>query len=166
MTDFYGKEEIYRLLEETQIPYRKKEHAAVYTMEEILENGLDDSGTICKNLFLRDAKGRKHYLVSVAGDKKVDLKRLAEQIGSTRLSFASAERLRKYLGVEQGCVSPLGVLNDSERAVTVVLDEDLQKQSEIGVHPNDNTASVWISFQDLCRILNEHGNEVLLVKVE
>ena len=160
----YGKKEIYSLLEAKGIAFEKLEHEAVYTMEDMDKAGITAKGTVCKNLFLRDAKGKNHFLVTVPEEKRVDLKLLAEKIGSTKLSFASADRLAKYLCVEQGCVSPFGVLNDESRSVTVVLDQDLQFNDTIGVHPNDNTASVWLDFKSLRQVIEEHGNKIMLVK--
>ena len=160
----YGKKEIYSLLEAKGIAFEKLEHEAVYTMEDMDKARITAKGTVCKNLFLRDAKGKNHFLVTVPEEKRVDLKLLAEKIGSTKLSFASADRLAKYLCVEQGCVSPFGVLNDESRSVTVVLVQDLQFNDTIGVHPNDNTASVWLDFKSLRQVIEEHGNKIMLVK--
>ena len=160
----YGKKEIYSLLEAKGIAFEKLEHEAVYTMEDMDKAGITAKGTVCKNLFLRDAKGKNHFLVTVPEEKRVDLKLLAEKIGSTKLSFASADRLAKYLCVEQGCVSPFGVLNDESRSVTVVLDQGLQFNDTIGVHPNDNTASVWLDFKSLRQVIEEHGNKIMLVR--
>ena len=162
----YGKQEIYELMETKGISFEKLEHEAVYTMEDMDKAGITAKGTVCKNLFLRDAKGKNHFLVTVLEEKRVDLKILAERIGSTKLSFASADRLAKYLCVEQGCVSPFGVLNDETRSVTVVLDQDLQFNDAIGVHPNDNTASVWLDFRSLRQVIEEHGNDIMLVKFD
>ena len=166
MSAIYGKEEIYHLLEEKGIAFEKLEHQAVYTMEDMDKAGITAKGTVCKNLFLRDSKGKNHFLVIVPEEKRVDLKILAERIGSTKLSFASADRLAKYLGVEQGCVSPFGVLNDESRSVTVVFDQELQFNDAVGVHPNDNTATVWLDFESLRRGVEEHGNEIMLVKFD
>ena len=166
MSAIYGKEEIYHILEEKGITFEKLEHQAVYTMEDMDKAGITARGTVCKNLFLRDAKGRNHFLVTVPEEKRVDLKILAERIGSTKLSFASADRLAKYLGVEQGCVSPFGVLNDESGSVTVVFDQDLLFKGAVGVHPNDNTATVWLDFESLRRVIEEHGNEIMLVKFD
>ena len=166
MSAIYGKEEIYHFLEEKGIAFEKLEHQAVYTMEDMDKAGITARGTVCKNLFLRDAKGKNHFLVTVPEEKRVDLKILAERIGSTKLSFASADRLAKYLGVEQGCVSPFGVLNDESRSVTVVFDQELQFNDAVGIHPNDNTATVWLSFKSLRRVIEEHGNEIMLVKFD
>ena len=166
MSAIYGKEEIYHILEEKGITFEKLEHQAVYTMEDMDNAGITARGTVCKNLFLRDAKGKNHFLVTVPEEKRVDLKILAERIGSTKLSFASADRLAKYLGVEQGCVSPFGVLNDESGSVTVVFDQDLLFKGAVGVHPNDNTATVWLDFESLRRVIEEHGNKIMLVKFD
>lgn len=162
MEAFYGKQQIFDLLAEKGIHCEKMEHEAVFTMEDMDRVGIIGKGTVCKNLFLRDAKGKNHYLVTVPEETRVDLKALAEQIGSTKLSFASAERLAKYLGVEQGCVSPFGILNDESRTVAMVFDKALQGNPAVGVHPNDNTASLWLAFDDLRGLIQEHGNQIML----
>ena len=166
MSAIYRKEEIYHLLKEKGIAFEKLEHQAVYTMEDMDKAGITARGTVCKNLFLRDAKGKNHFLVTVPEEKRVDLKILTEKIGSTKLSFASADRLAKYLGVEQGCVSPFGVLNDESGSVIVVFDQELQSDDAVGIHPNDNTSSVWLNFKSLRRVIEEHGNEIILVKFD
>lgn len=160
----YGKEEIYRLLEEKKIAFERMDHPAVYTMEDMEACHITDKGTVCKNLFLRDAKGKNHFLVTVPNARQVNLKELGQKIGCSKLSFASADRLEKYLHVQQGCVSPFGLLNDASKSVTFIADADLKKNAHVGIHPNDNTASVWLSFRDLEDIIEEHGNEVLLVR--
>ena len=160
------KKEVYQFLQENKIFFDAKEHEPVFTMEDMNRLGLTEKGIVCKNLFLRDAKGKNHFLVCVPEDKKVDLKTFHEKVGSTKVSFASAERLQKYLGVQQGCVSPLGILNDEERNVTVVFDDDLKRQSEIGIHPNDNTATIWLSFKDLCQIIRDHGNPLVFASFD
>ena len=164
MADFYGKQAIYDLLTEKGISFEKLEHEAVYTMEEMDRAGITAMGGVCKNLFLRDAKGKNHYLVTVPEEVQVDLKALPEQLGSTKLSFASVERLETYLAVERGCVSPLGVLNDESKSVVVVFDKNLEGNKAVGIHPNDNTASIWLAFSDLRKVIEEHGNRVILAK--
>lgn len=156
----YSKEAVYALLGDKGIVYECMEHPPVYTMKDTEAAGITKKGAICKNLFLRDAKGTNHYLVTLPSAKRVNLKGLAEQLGSSKLSFASAERLQKYLGVAQGCVSPLGVLNDESRSVVVVFDQDLPDGGAVGVHPNDNTASIWLAFADLRKIIEQHGNPI------
>ena len=166
MSAIYRKEEIYHLLEEKGIAFEKLEHQAVYTMEDMDKAGITARGTVCKNLFLRDSKGKNHFLVTVPEEKRVNLKVLTEKIGSTKLSFASADRLAKYLGVEQGCVSPFGVLNDESKSVTMVFDQELQFNDAVGIHPNDNTATVWLNFKSLRRVIEERGNEIMLIKFD
>ena len=137
----FGKEEVKVFLKEKRIPFRWVEHKAVYTIEEMEELGLEKMEETAKNLFLRDQKGKNHFLV-------------------VRLSFASEERLEKYLGLKKGAVTPLGILNDTACAVKVFLDRDFLEKEEIGVHPNDNTASVYLKTADLMQIIKEHGNSL------
>ena len=155
----FGKQEIKAFLEGKNIPFEWVEHKAVYTIEEMEELGLESMDEIAKNLFLRDQKGKRHFLVVVQGLKQVNLKELGEKLG-TKLSFASEERLEKHMGLKKGAVTPLGVLNDENCAVEVYMDEDLCKLERIGVHPNDNTASVYLSPADLLNIIKEHGNSL------
>ena len=159
----YHKNEVYALLNEKGVSYKAVEHKAVFTMEEMERAGINAHGCICKNLFLRDAKGRQHYLVTVPDERRVDLKWLSAALGTSKLSFASAERLDKYLNVPQGSVSPLGLLNDESCSVIFAADATLAALPVIGVHPNDNTATVFLSFADLRRIIEEHGNPVVLM---
>ena len=102
-------------------------------------------GAAVKNLFLRNKKGDRHYLVILGIDKQADLRHLVKVIGDDRLSFGSPERLQKYLGVTPGSVSPLGLIHDSARAVRVIVDSDLRTAERLIFHPNDNTASLTIS---------------------
>ena len=155
----FGKQEVKVFLEEKNIPFEWVEHKAVFTIEEMEELGLESMDEIAKNLFLRDQKGKRHFLVVVKGMKQVNLKELGEKLG-TKLSFASEERLEKYMGLKKGAVTPLGILNDENCAVEVYMDEDLCKLERIGVHPNDNTASVYLSPADLLNIIKEHGNSL------
>lgn len=159
----YHKKEVYALLNKKGVSYEAVEHEAVFTMEEMERAGINAYGCICKNLFLRDTKGRQHYLVTVPDERRVDLKWLSASLGTSKLSFASAERLDKYLDVPQGSVSPLGLLNDETASVIFVPDASLAALPAVGVHPNDNTATVFLSFADLRQIIEEHGNPVVLM---
>lgn len=162
----YDKEKTLEYLDAKNIRYEKLEHDPVYTMEEMDAAGITQRGNVCKNLFLRDAKGKKHYLVVVPEDKHPRMDFLAEKIGSTKLSFASAERLEKYLGVAQGSVSPLGILNDENCDVTVCFESGVKTMSDIGVHPNENTATIWMDFSDLENLIKEHGNRICFFSAE
>ena len=154
------REKVFARLEELGVSYEVTEHPAVFTIGEMDALGLTAKGEVCKNLFLRDAKGRRHFLVVVPGEARADLRALAAQPESSKLSFASAERLEKYLGLKQGEVTPLGVLNDADAAVEVVFDRGLERFPCLGVHPNDNTATVWLSLADILRVVEGNGNEI------
>lgn len=114
---------------------------------------------------MKNSNGKKHYLVVLKGDKKADLKSIKSQINSTALSFASEERLEKYLGLSKGAVTPLGIINDDEHLVNIVLDEDLKNEEILGVHPNVNTSTVFISYNDLIKFINSFGNEIFYVNI-
>ena len=154
------REKVFARLEALGVSYEVTEHPAVFTIGEMDALGLTAKGEVCKNLFLRDAKGRRHFLVVVPGEARADLRALAAQLESSKLSFASAERLEKYLGLKQGEVTPLGVLNDADAAVEVVFDRGLERFPCLGVHPNDNTATVWLSLADILRVVEGNGNEI------
>ena len=155
---------VFEALEALGVPYEVWEHPAVYTIEEMDALHLPDPSVVVKNLFLRDAKGKQHFLVVLQKDKQADLRALGEHLG-VKLSFASEERLMKYLGLEKGAVTPFGILNDTERAVEVLLDADLECMPLIGVHPNENTATVVLKPADLGRIIERHGKPVEYMKV-
>lgn len=146
------------------IGYELVEHGAVYTIEEMDALSLPHAEAVVKNLFLRDAKGRRHFLVSLQKDKRADLKALGEALG-VKLSFASEERQGSFLGLEKGAVTPLGVLNDGQKAVEVLFDSDIQAMPLVGVHPGENTASVFLSPADLVALIQAHGNAFAWVDV-
>jgi Ala-tRNA(Pro) deacylase len=159
------KEKVYKVLEELEIPYKVTEHPAVYTAEEAEEYSHLLEGSRVKNLFLRDGKGRSHYLVIVDHDKMLDLKALESVIGKKRLGFASPRRLMKYLGLTPGSVSPFGLINDSEKKVKVFVDEVLKKEEKINFHPNDNTQTLTIKFSDLLKFLDWTGNSYVVTSI-
>ena len=109
-------------LEELGIPFTRHEHPPVATVEEAMVHWGGIDATHCKNLFLRNQKGNRHYLVILTHSKKADLRAVADQIGDGKLSFASPERLMTHLGLTPGSVSPFGLINDREHAVRVVID--------------------------------------------
>ena len=157
----FGKQEVIDYLTEKKIAFEKIEHEAVFTIEDMEALGLNEKGEICKNLFLRDQKGKKHFLVVLSHDRKVDMASLSDSLGAGKLSFASAERLEKHLGLVAGAVSPLGILNDEAKAVTVVIGKELEGKERLGIHPNDNTATLFLSHKDLLAILKEHGSPIM-----
>ena len=153
------KQETYDYLTVRGVEYEVTEHAAVYNMEELDAVRLPYPDRDAKNLFVRDDKKRNYYLITVKGNKKVDLKAFQQAFGTRKLSFASADDLTAIMGLIPGAVTPLGLLNDGERKVTLYLDEAFLG-GLIGIHPNDNTATVWMKAEDLIRLIREHGNTV------
>ena len=157
--------EIFEKLCELNIQYKTVEHPAAFTMEEIAEYNLTSHGHIPKNLVLRDVKGTRNMLVVVHGDKRADLRLIRDEIGSTKLSFASDERLKKYLSVEKGSVSPLGVIFDREKELEIYFDSDLKKEEIVGCHPNDNRATVFLKFSDLVKYIENSDHRITFIKV-
>ena len=155
--------ELYAYLDGMGISYEVEEHAPVFTIDEMRELGI--KGSVCKNLCLRDAKGRQHFLVVLPGDRQADLGALAAALGSSKLSFASEERLMKHLGLTKGSVTPLAVIQDPDHTVQVLLDESLTGMDRLGVHPLVNTATLWISGADLLRFVRSCGNPVKIVSI-
>jgi len=151
-----NKQEIYAFLEEKGIEHTVVEHAPAFTVEDIHAIGLPHGEQGAKNLFLRDHKKRNYYLLTMKDDAPVSLKELQTKLGCSRISFASEDDLMKYLGLTKGGVSPFGLLNDEERMVTFYLDR-YYENGWIWVHPNENTASVYLKAEDLLGMLNEHG---------
>lgn len=157
--------DVYEVLDGLNIEYIKREHPAVFTCEEADEFYKDLDGGHSKNLFLRNRKGDKHYLVVIESSKTVDLKALERSLEESKLSFASEERLMKYLGLSKGSVSPFGLINDLENEVEVLIDEDLLKYDKLHYHPNVNTATLEINRDDFKRFLDNCGNFVRFLQI-
>lgn len=160
-----NKQEMYDILKEMNIDYSVTEHKPVYTIDEMNELGMENIDHVIKNLFIRDDKKRNYYLVLVQKDKTVNLNKLKETINSRRLSFASEEDLEKYLGLKKGAVSPLGIVNDENKFVKVIIDRDIKNLEFIGVHPIENTATVWINVEDLQKLIKRNGNFISFVSM-
>ena len=161
-----NKQDIYNFLNEKNIWHEITEHEAVYNMEELSNVELPYPDADAKNLFVRDDKKANYYLITVKGDKRVDLKEFRKNQSTRNLSFASADDLMSIMGLIPGAVSPLGILNDKELKVRFYIDKDFMNDSHlIGIHPNDNTATVWLKIEDLIDIIKEHGNEVNIVEL-
>ena len=161
----FDKNSIYALLNNKHIHFKYTEHRPVYYMEELDVLEIPANAVICKNLFLRNSNGKQHFLLTVPAATPVDLKQLTAKLASSRLSFASAERLEKYLGLQSGLVSPFGLLNDTSKSVIFVSSKSLPLSATIVIHPNDNTATVWLAFGDLLALLSEPQVEVKLVEM-
>ena len=156
---------VFEKLRALGIHYDLYEHPPVFTAEEAEAHWKSVPGKPVKNLFLRNKKGDRHYLVILGIEKQADLRHLVKVIGDDRLSFGSPERLMKYLGVTPGSVSPLGLINDTAHAVRVIVDSDLRAADRLIFHPNDNTASLTISGSDFVKFLESRGNAVRWLSV-
>lgn len=161
-----NKLEIYKDLSNKGIWHEITEHQAVYNMSELSSVTLPYPEADAKNLFVRDDKKQQYYLITVKGDKRVDLKAFRKQHHTRPLSFASEADLMQKLRLVPGAVTPLSLLNDTACSVVFFLDEAFQDAPGlIGVHPNDNTATVWLKTKDLIHIIQAHGNEVHIVQI-
>lgn len=146
-------------LKTLNINYEKVEHPAVYTVEEAKEKVPKIDGVGCKNLFLRTQK-KEAFLYTLPEDKQINLKSLSEELGVTRFHFATPETLEEVLGVIPGSVTPLAIVNDSKNLVTVVLDKELQGK-KILVHPNRNTATIAIQYEDLIKFIKNENHKII-----
>mgnify|MGYP000489826931 FL=1 len=142
---------VYDFLDKLGIQYQRIDHEAAMTMEacEEIDRALGDNTTICKNLFLCNRQETDFYLLLMPGDKPFKTKDLSAQIHSARLSFAKPEYMEKYLDITPGSVSVLGLMNDSEKKVHLLIDEDVMKEPYFGCHPCINTSSLKFTTEDL-----------------
>ena len=142
---------VYDFLDKLGIQYQRIDHEAAMTMEacEEIDHALGDNTTICKNLFLCNRQETDFYLLLMPGDKPIKTKDLSAQIHSARLSFAKPEYMEKYLDITPGSVSVLGLMNDSEKKVQLLIDEDVMKEPYFGCHPCINTSSFKFTTEDL-----------------
>lgn len=159
-----NKEETYKFLDHNHISYEITEHQAVFSMNELCSVELPYPDCDAKNLFVRDDKKQNYYLITVKGNKRADLKDFRKKHGLRPLSFASPDELMAIMHLTPGSVTPLGVLSDEERKVQVFLD-DAFCDGLIGIHPNDNTATVWLKTNDLVDLIKAHGNKVEFAEV-
>ena len=161
-----NKQEIYDFVKSKNIWYEITEHQAVFNMDELSKIEMPYPEYDAKNLFVRDDKKNNYYLITVKGNKRIDLKEFKEKNNTRRLSFASEEDLMNIMNLIPGAVTPLGLLSDKNLKVIFYLDKDfLNDKQIIGVHPNDNTATIWLKTPDLIDIIKEHGNQINIVEL-
>lgn len=161
-----NKQDIYEFIKNRNIWYEITEHKAVFTMNELSDVNLPYPESDAKNLFIRDDKKNNYYLITVKGNKKVDLKEFRHKNNTRPLSFAKEQELMDIMQLTPGSVTPLGLLNDKDLKVTFYLDRDFLGDKEIiGMHPNDNTATLWLKVNDLINIIREHGNSVNIIEI-
>lgn len=153
-----GQPELYKVFKELNINFEYYEHPPVPTIEEAKKYWVDLVATHCKNIFFRNHKGNRHYLVILEHTQALAIHDLEKRLKQGKLSFASTKRMLKYLGLSPGSVSPFGLINDKENHVHVYIDENLKKSEKISFHPNINTASLVIAYKDFERFLEWTGN--------
>jgi Ala-tRNA(Pro) deacylase len=152
-----GTDRLFALLESLGVATTTHHHAPAFTVEQGNAVWGAIPGVHCKNLFLKDAKA-KLWLVVAPGERRVDLKRLPDRIGSARLSFGSGELLQQVLGVEPGSVTPFALVNDAERRVSLVLDAWMMEQPLLNFHPLRNDMTTTIAAADFRRFLAATGH--------
>lgn len=152
---------LYEILDKLNIKYEEVEHEAVFTAEQAQFIKVEIEGIGCKNLFLTDKKG-KYFLVLMQDNKKANIKEIAKITGASHLSFASKDELEKILLLKQGSVTPLGIINDIENKVILVIEKEL-KDKKILVHPNTNTKTIAINYNDLIKFIEFGKHKYILM---
>jgi Ala-tRNA(Pro) deacylase len=153
-----GQKELYDYLESLSIRFEYHEHPPVATIEDAITHWKDYNSGRCKNIFFRNHKGNRHYLVILEHLAQLNIRDLEQRLKQGKLSFASDQRLMKYLGLQPGSVSPFGLINDSEKHVHLFIDKNLLSFDRLAFHPNLNTATLVISKDDFMKFLNHTGN--------
>lgn len=160
-----GDPKVYLTLQSLSIPFEYIEHPPAPTIEIAMNYWKEHDATHCKNLFFRNHKGNRHYLVILDCMKELAIHDIEKMLKQGKLSFASEQRMLKYLGLSPGSVSPFGLIHDTTSHVTVFIDENLKKSARISFHPNLNTASLIISQNDFIRYLDFIGNAYIFLKL-
>ena len=159
MTDIYG------FLDNSNIEYERYDHPPVFTVEDVHRLTPNLPGAKTKNLFFRDKKGKRHFLVVVPADKRVNLKALPNVLESSKISFGSPDRLMKHLGITPGSVSVLAIANDQENKVEVIIDDSLWTSESFQFHPLVNTSTLVISRDSIKRFLTDTGHKVKIMEI-
>lgn len=150
--------DLYDTLEKLNIEYEEISHSPVYTIEEAKKISRCIEGKGCKSLFLK--RKNKYYLVLIEENKRADLKQISRMLGVSQLSFAGTENLKEILGLEQGSVTPFGIVNDYENKVLLLIDKEL-KGEKLLLHPNTNTKTISVSYEDLIRFIEEQKHSYI-----
>lgn len=152
-----GQTNVYDILRQLDISFDYIEHPEAPTIEIAKQYWSNLDSTHCKNLFFRNHKGNRHYLVVFHCDANLAIRELEQRLKQGKLSFASPERMEKYLGLKPGSVSPFGLINDETHHVHLFLDKNLLQAQRLSFHPNDNRASISLSLNDFKRYLEHIG---------
>lgn len=157
--------DIYAFLDSAGIEYVRHDHEPVFTCEESDKIKIDIAGENTKNIFLKDKKGKHHFLVVVPHEKRVNLKALKDVVGVNNLSLASSDRLHKYLGVTPGSVTILGLIHDTDHAVALIIDETIWNAERIQCHPLINSSTLEITHDGLVAFLQKTGHRYSVMDV-
>jgi Ala-tRNA(Pro) deacylase len=160
-----GQPELYVLFEKLSIGFEYHQHPPIATIEDAKIHWKDLNSGRCKNIFFRNHKGDRHYLVILEHLRQLDIHDLEKRLKQGKLTFASDQRLKKYLGVEPGSVSPFGLINDTDHHVHLFIDEKLNGFERLSFHPNVNTASLVITKNDFLKFLNYTANSFEFIKL-
>ncbi len=160
-----GQPQVYAALERMQISFEYYEHPEAPTIEIAVQFYRGEGTTLCKNLFFRNHKGNRHYLVIMDSRFAMDIHDMEHRLHQGKLSFASPERMMRYLGVRPGSVSLFGLVNDTDHEVTLFVDRHLLDATKVSFHPNDNRASLVISREDMLKFAREIGNPHEVVNI-
>lgn len=150
------KEKVYKVLDELNIEYEKVEHPALFTVEDDIKYGIDFNGVACKNLFIRNEKKTRYYLIVLAGTKKANLKEIQKKLNETRFSFGNEETLYEKLKIRSGSVSIFNIINVGKTDVKFIIDKELLKANKVGFHPNINTATILFKPKNIEKILTKY----------
>ncbi|MBQ8650565.1 MAG: prolyl-tRNA synthetase associated domain-containing protein [Flavobacteriales bacterium] len=159
------KKTVYSYLDSKGIEYECYDHPAAPTIEIAKEYLKEDGSMHCKNLFFRNKKGNRHYLVLLDGDQSMAIHDMEARPHQGKLTFASPERMERYLGLSPGSVSPFGLINDAEHHVHVFIDRNIENASSLSFHPNDNTATVVISLSQFLKYMECVGNSYEFIEL-
>lgn len=160
-----GQPELYNLLNKLSIGFEYHEHPPIATIEAALEHWKDYDSGRCKNIFFRNHKGDRHYLIILEHLRQLSIHDLEKRLGQGKLTFASDKRLKERLGLEPGSVSPFGLINDKEKNVHLFIDEKLRDFKRLAFHPNVNTATLVIDQADLIKLLDHIGASYEYIKL-
>lgn len=160
-----GQKELYELFEKLSVNFEYHEHPPLATIEDAIVHWKDYNAGRCKNIFFRNHKGDRHYLVILEHLQQLNIHDLERRLRQGKLSFASDQRLKKYLGLEPGSVSPFGLINDNEKHVHLFIDEKLKQSDRLAFHPNVNTATIIVSKSDFLRFLSHSGNSYEFIRL-
>lgn len=152
------KQVVFDYLDQRGLDYEYYEHPEAPTIEVAKQYWRNDGSKHCKNLFFRNHKGNRHYLVVFDCEQNLAIHDLEHRLHQGKLSFASEQRMERYLGLKPGSVSPFGLINDKENHVHLFIDEKLRGQASLSFHPNDNTGTVVISMRNFFAYLDGVGN--------